>query len=92
MSAKKSVKNRVTRRDFLFITAATGGAAIGAGFIASPAAAAGKMPQKAVSYQNTPKGKLRCDNCSLWQPPGSCTLVQDPIAPGGWCVLYKAKK
>jgi len=90
MSAKKSSNDRVSRRDFLFITAATGGAAIGAG-IATPAAAAGKMPQKAVSYQSTPKGKQRCDNCSLWQPPGSCKLVQDPIDPAGWCVLYKAK-
>ena len=56
MSAKKSSNDRVSRRDFLFITAATGGAAIGAGLIATPAAAAGKMPQKAVSYQSTPKG------------------------------------
>jgi len=69
----------------------TGGAAIGAGLSATSAAAAGKMPQKAVSYQSTPKGKQRCDNCSLWQPPGSCKLVQDPIDPAGWCVLYKAK-
>jgi len=91
MSAKKSSNDQVSRRDFLFITAATGGAAIGAGLIATPAAAAGKMPQKAVSYQSTPKGKQRCDNCSLWQPPGSCKLVQDPIDPAGWCVLYKAK-
>ena len=91
MSAKKSSNDRVSRRDFLFITAATGGAAIGAGLIATPAAAAGKMPQKAFSYQSTPKGKQRCDNCSLWQPPSSCKLVQDPIDPAGWCVLYKAK-
>jgi len=82
---------RVSRRDFLFITAAGGGAIIGAGLVATPAAAAGKMPQKAVNYQPTPKGKQKCDNCSLWQPPGSCKLVQDPIAAPGWCILYKAK-
>ena len=81
----------VSRRDFLFAAAIGSGAMIGAGLMSSPAHAANKIPQKAVSYQSTPKGKQRCDNCSLWQPPGSCKLVQDPIDPAGWCVLYKAK-
>lgn len=91
MSAKVGSRNRVSRRDFLFITAVTGGAALGAGFVPGSAAAASKMSQKAVNYQSAPKGKQRCDNCSLWQPPGSCKLVQDPIAASGWCILYKAK-
>lgn len=81
---------RVSRRDFLYIATA-GGGALGMSLIGSPAAAANKMPQKAVNYQSTPKGKQRCDNCSLWQPPSSCKLVQDPIAASGWCVLYKPK-
>ena len=82
---------RVSRRDFLFVAAAGGGAVVGAGLIATPAAASTKMPQKAVSYQGTPKGKLRCDNCALWQPPAACKLVDGTIAASGWCVLYKAK-
>jgi hypothetical protein len=82
---------RVTRRDFLFTVAVGGGAVIGASLIAEPAQAATKMPQKAVSYQATPKGKARCDNCALWQPPSSCQLVAGTIAASGWCVLYKVK-
>jgi anaerobic selenocysteine-containing dehydrogenase len=82
---------RVSRRDFLFVAAAGGGAVLGASLIAAPAAAATKMPQKAVKYQLTPKGKARCDNCALWQAPSSCKLVDGTIVPSGWCVLYKAK-
>jgi len=82
---------RVSRRDFLFVAAAGSGAMIGAGVISTPARASNKVPQKAVSYQPTPKGAQRCDNCLFWQPPASCKLVQDPIAPSGWCTLYKKK-
>ena len=91
MSEKSSISaQRVSRRDFLFV-AAGGGAMLGASLIAAPASAATKMPQKAVSYQATPKGKARCDNCSLWQSPDACKLVDGSIAASGWCVLYKAK-
>ena len=82
---------QISRRDFLRVAAASSGAVVGLGIVSTPAAASNKMAQKAVNYQPTPKGKQRCDNCSLWQPPGSCKLVQDPIAASGWCVLYKAK-
>jgi hypothetical protein len=38
------------------------------------------MAQKAVEYQDTPKG-----DCSLFQEPNSCTLVDGEISPAGWC-------
>jgi hypothetical protein len=88
---RSSNSNQVSRRDFLFVAAVGGGAVLGAGLVSTPAAASSKMPQKAVNYQPTPKGKQQCDNCALWQVPGSCKLVQDPIAASGWCILYKAK-
>ena len=84
--------NGVSRRSFLGAAAAGGGALLGVSLIGSPAAASNKMPQKAVNYQTTPKGKQRCDNCSLWQPPSACKLVQGPIDAAGWCILYKPKK
>jgi secreted PhoX family phosphatase len=81
-----------SRRDFLF-TAAVGGVAIaGAGILASPALAAGKVSQKAVSYQPTPKGNQQCVNCANFQSPASCKLVDGTISPSGWCNLYSAKK
>ena len=73
------------------IAAVGGGTLVGASLTSTPAFASNKIPQKAVSYQPTPKGDQRCDNCALWQPPGSCKLVQDPIGASGWCTLYKKK-
>ncbi len=91
MSDKEFSDEFVTRRGFMRAAAIGSGAVLGASLIAAPAAAATKMPQKAVKYQSTPKGNARCDNCELWQPPQSCKLVDGIIAPSGWCVLYKAK-
>lgn len=82
---------RVSRRDFLFVAAAGTGAAIGASLVSTPALAANKIPQKAVSYQSAPKGNQRCDNCALWQSPASCKLVDGEISASGWCTLYKKK-
>ena len=55
------------------------------------AAAQTKMTQKAVGYQDTPKGKQRCDNCAQFEPPSSCKIVQGNIAPAGWCKVYVKK-
>ena len=91
MSLRSPKRDRVSRRTFLGVAALGGGALFGAGLIdASPAEA--KLPQGAAKYQSTPKGKQQCDNCSLWQPPSSCKLVDGTISPTGWCVLYQAKK
>jgi anaerobic selenocysteine-containing dehydrogenase len=89
--SKESFGSRVSRRDFLFAAAVGTGAAAAATLISTPALAASKIPQKAVSYQSTPKGAQRCDNCALWQSPSSCKLVDGDISPSGWCTLYKKK-
>jgi hypothetical protein len=83
---------RVSRRDFLF-TAVVGGVAIaGTGVFASPAPAASKMSQKAVSYQPTPKDNRQCGNCLNFDAPASCKLVDGTISPSGWCTIYITKK
>lgn len=81
---------RISRRDFLFATAAGGGAIAACGFSSSPANAA-KMSPKAMSYRPNPNGKQRCDNCANFQPPTACSVVDGTIAPSGWCILYRAK-
>jgi hypothetical protein len=43
--------------------------------------AAAKMAQKAAQYQDTPKGDQQCSNCSLFQKPNACTLVDGEISP-----------
>jgi len=53
--------------------------------------AAAKMAQTAVGYQATPKGDQQCGTCSLFQPPGACTLVDGAISPTGWCKFWVKK-
>jgi hypothetical protein len=53
---------------------------------------AAKLSQKAAGYQNSPKGKQRCDNCALFQPPSACKSVEGPIAPQGWSTLWVPRR
>jgi high potential iron-sulfur protein len=66
-------------------------AAGAAAFLVAIRDAAAKMAQKAVAYQEAPKDDQRCDNCSLFQPPNSCTLVDGDISPSGWCKFWVKK-
>ena len=53
--------------------------------------AAAKMAQLGAAYQDSPKGDQQCNNCSLFQPPSSCQLVEGTISPSGWCKLWIKK-
>lgn len=79
----------VSRRDLLFTAAVGTGAILG---VASTAEASNKASQKAVQYQSTPKAGQRCAICKNFQLPASCKLVDGPISPAGWCMLYQIKK
>jgi hypothetical protein len=57
----------------------------------NPAAAQTKVTQKAVKYQDTPKGAQRCDNCTQFEAPYSCKTVEGSVAPAGWCMVYVKK-
>jgi hypothetical protein len=59
--------------------AGAAGAAVLLGLVTEVSA---KMAQKAVEYQDTPKGDQQCSNCSLFQEPNSCTLVDGEIRSG----------
>ena len=50
-----------------------------------------KMKQSAVEYQDTPKGDQQCSNCSLFQEPDACTIVDGSISPAGWCKFWVKK-
>ena len=80
----------LSRRNILRLALAGGGALIAAA-VPSATVAGSKIAQKAVKYQVTPKGAARCDNCRLWQAPGSCKLVDGTISPSGWCTIYAPK-
>ena len=50
-----------------------------------------KMKQPAAAYQDTPKGDQQCSNCSLFQEPDGCTIVDGSISPAGWCKFWVKK-
>jgi hypothetical protein len=83
---------RISRRHVLTVALGVAGAASSAGIIGTvtPAHAA-KAPQKAVKYQDTPKGDQSCDNCALFEPPSSCKTVDGTVSPKGWCMVYAKK-
>ncbi len=80
---------RVTRRTLLR------GAAVAASAVpvlpAGVSAAHAKAPQKAVGYQDTPKGEQSCANCRVFEPPSSCKTVEGTVSPNGWCKIYIKK-
>jgi hypothetical protein len=53
--------------------------------------AAAKMAPKAADYQDTPKGDAQCSNCSLFQPPKACQLIDGDIRASGWCKYWVKK-
>ena len=89
--------SKISRRRVLTVAAVAAGAA-GAftGVMAmvgtSTPAQAAKAPQKAVKYQDTPKGEQRCENCALFEPPSSCKTVDGTVSPQGWCTVYAKKQ
>jgi high potential iron-sulfur protein len=62
-----------------------------AAMLTSRSALASKMSQASAAYRNSPKGSQNCANCKLFVPPSSCTLVEGPISPKGWCKFWVAK-
>jgi hypothetical protein len=85
--------NGISRRRVLTVAAGAAGAVTGMTAIvaATTPAHAAKAPQKAVKYQDTPKGEQQCDNCALFEAPSSCKTVDGTISPQGWCMVYAKK-
>ena len=53
--------------------------------------------QNHLKYQSTPKGKQKCDGCTLFVPGktasanGTCKVISGPISPNGWCIAFAQK-
>ncbi|MDP9055958.1 MAG: high-potential iron-sulfur protein [Pseudomonadota bacterium] len=80
----------ISRRRLLHL-AMIGGGAIVAATLPTGSMAATKVGKSAVAYQDKPKGKAQCSNCTQWQAPNACKLVTGVISPTGWCSIYMAK-
>jgi hypothetical protein len=86
-----TTSNGISRRQVL--TGAAGASIAGTAVLigSSTTAHAAKVPQKAVKYQDTPKGDQRCDNCALFEAPSSCKTVDGTVSAQGWCIVYAKK-
>jgi len=84
--ARVADRSEVSRRQlFHGAVIAAGGAAI---LLSTSLPAEAKVTQQAAGYQNAPHGDQSCSSCTHFKAPASCLLVEDPIAPTGWCKLY----
>lgn len=90
MSATSEVPRRPVSRRVVLLHSV--GCAAGAAALLLPVRqAAAKMKQPAAAYQDSPKGDQQCSNCSLFQEPNACTLVEGDISPAGWCKFWVKK-
>jgi high potential iron-sulfur protein len=90
MSTSSITPTRSLSRRTILVQSA--GCAVGAAALLLPAGqAAAKMSQPSVAYQDSPKGDQKCSNCSLFQEPEGCTLVDGKISPEGWCKFWVKK-
>jgi hypothetical protein len=84
----KSWSALLSRRSLLQGAVGAAGAATILGATPNPAAAAPKISQKAVAYQDHPDGDKRCDKCVQFQPPNACKVVDGTISPQGSCRIF----
>jgi hypothetical protein len=80
---------RMSRRSLLEGAVCAGGVATIFATAAIQPAQAGKISQKVVKYQETPKDSAMCSNCKLFVAPSSCQTVDGTISPNGWCSIYQ---
>ncbi len=50
-----------------------------------------KAAKNVVQYQDSPKNGQQCSACIHFVAPNDCKLVQGPISPNGWCMLFSPK-
>jgi High potential iron-sulfur protein len=54
----------------------------------SRAQALDKMTRLQAQYQDTPNGIYSCANCSLFERPKSCKVVDGDVSEDGWCKAF----
>jgi hypothetical protein len=89
IEAEKNSSMQLSRRCLMYSVAYAAGATAILG--TADLASAAKMSQKAVGYQETPKGPQSCANCVLFEAPNACKNVDGTISPQGWCNIWAQK-
>jgi hypothetical protein len=89
---KKSQRGVMEAKDFWSrrnaIRAAAGGISAALFVKTSKAQADGKMTRAQAQYQDTPSGIYSCANCSLFERPKSCKVVEGEVSEDGWCKAF----
>lgn len=52
---------------------------------------AAKLSQAQAKYQDQPKGDQNCANCMHFVAPDQCKVVDGPVSPNGWSILWAKK-
>jgi hypothetical protein len=50
-----------------------------------------KASKSAMKYQDSPSGDKQCSNCTHFQPPSGCAIVEGSVAPQGYCIAWVKK-
>ena len=82
---------KLSRRSILRGAILLAGGTLAAGVIQIKPAYAQKAGKEAVKYQDSPKDGQKCSDCTYFQAPSSCGVVDGTISPNGWCSLYNKK-
>ncbi|ABD88503.1 hypothetical protein [Rhodopseudomonas palustris] len=93
MNDKTKDTHALSRRRLLRTGAYVVGAAalVGVAATGADAQVAKKASQRDAGYQESPNAGKSCSTCRQFQPPSSCTTVESPISPTGYCRLYAKK-
>jgi hypothetical protein len=86
IESQHGIVTSVSRRTLFWNAAITaGGLAL---LLGTALSAVAKMAQAGAGYHDEPKGDKSCSNCSLFNAPDSCYLVEGTIDPQGWCKFH----
>ena len=85
-------EKKLSRRAFIRGAAGVAGVGLAGTIIPIQVQAQAKIAKDVMKYQDTPKDGQRCDECTYWQPPNKCGLVEGDIKPEGWCTAWNKKK
>jgi hypothetical protein len=91
-NTKRSSETYDKQRRFLM----QGAAALTVAAVGGAAGCQGRQEEKVskatAGYRPMPNGPQSCGNCANFIPPGSCRVVQGPVAANGWSRYWQQQR
>ena len=82
------IDRRVGRSRRNILRAVVGGASAGLALRMPPTQASEKMTRQQAEYQDTPNGIYSCGQCTLFEKPNACKVVEGEVSEDGWCKAF----